>query len=120
MVGCHGGVVSVWNSSFRALGRALLNMGWSECLSFMVWSLVYFQVCFCRSFLETLAWPEAGRISGSSLDPAEKDQEKLPQKDQSLRWPHGPQCHGLFCLNPCGTDLRNPQCPLLQCPGRIN
>ena len=41
MVGCHGCVVSVWNSSFRALGRVLLNMGWSEYFKlFMVWSLV--------------------------------------------------------------------------------
>ena len=41
MVGCHGCVVNVWNSSFRALVRVLLNMGWYECFNlFMVWSLV--------------------------------------------------------------------------------
>lgn len=59
VVGCHGGVVSVWNSSFRALGRALLNMGWSECFKFfMVWSLVaIFSGLFLQEcFLEAL-WP---------------------------------------------------------------
>lgn len=34
MVGRHGYVVSVWNSSFRALGRVLLNVGWGACFIF--------------------------------------------------------------------------------------
>lgn len=31
LVGHYGYVVSVWNSSFRALGRELLNSGWTGC-----------------------------------------------------------------------------------------
>lgn len=42
MVRRHGYVVSVWNSSFRTVGRVLLNVGWGAFFFklFMVWSLV--------------------------------------------------------------------------------
>lgn len=98
MVGCHGGVVSVWNSSFRALGRVLLNMGWSECFKFfMVWSLVaIFSGLFLLLLRSTVALSGAGRIGGEQFRSCPRERirrRKLPPEGSEPRWPHGsPQC----------------------------
>lgn len=104
LVGCHGYVVRVWNSSFRALGRGLLNWGWAGYLfsGFLVGFFkgiyglvscfaagVLFLFCFCRSasekqsVLEGLRGP--GRTSEKHSDFCWRERRRrrrsLPQKD---------------------------------------